>query len=954
MTTASAFRLETVPPAALVVGPDSWLCGRLADWLASRSFSVYFTPDSLPPDTQLDLIASFGSLPPKLLASLSPSALSPSCQSYLFLPLSALADSSASRRFDPLPNPNFVFHAEIIGPHLSAAPTLDHLLTQAVGQGALTLPGDGLFDYPLLTEADFLSGLAAALSQSNSSASRRTHSLVLATGTLSLHSLAYLIRSQLNTPLKLSFDPQANWQSGLTDPSLLQSTKDYLNWQPKSDLHSELFSYLKNYLARPPAAPAQPPQPAPAQKLPQPTVPPTEPNPPRLTRLSDLVGRVAKRKSPPSPPPIAFVPISKSSLRSRLGRLLPRFKLGFRPFSRPPRSRSAPRPQAIILTGLILGLGLYLLAFIAALTATLLAINSHQRLLSSSTLPPARSLHAARPLALFLEANLVAVGSLPVLGGLQPVQQAVTLAGNYRQALDSLLLASDLSSTGSALVAHLFGQAESDLASLLSLAKLQTGELYERLSLLEGSLPADPPSLLPASLAAEWQSLHRSLKTLREHTLTARLLLSIAPDFLGVGDRRKYLVLFQNNMELRATGGFIGSFALLSFENGELYDFPIYDVYAADGQLKGHVEPPAPLKTHLGEANWYLRDSNWDPDFVTSARRAEWFLNKTLGTSVDGTIAINVNTLAELLKATGPLTLSDYDEQVSEANIFERAEYHSEVNFFPGSTQKKEFLSSVADALQEQLSNLTKDSVLPVTRALLTSLDQKDTLIALSGTSTNQVLSSLGWNGELRPPSCPQLVGGQKDQSCYLDHLFLVDSNVGVNKANYFLRRSHSLVIKVDKDRRLSHTLTVTYHNTSESSSWPAGAYKNYSRLYLPPSTVLGSVSINDQPLSETDYTLTAEHGRTVLGFLVEVPIRSQAVVQVNYQSAGRLSEQNPLYTLYWQKQPGTAADPLNITLQYPLYLKPKIVSPEARVGEQSLEFNLSNITDRRITVQFE
>lgn len=98
-------------------------------------------------------------------------------------------------------------------------------------------------------------------------------------------------------------------------------------------------------------------------------------------------------------------------------------------------------------------------------------------------------------------------------------------------------------------------------------------------------------------------------------------------------------------MELRSTGGFIGSFAVLSFENGKLYDMPIYDVYDADGQLKGHVEPPKPIKNILGEANWYLRDSNFDPDFPTSARRAEWFMKKTLNLDLDGTIAVNVNTL---------------------------------------------------------------------------------------------------------------------------------------------------------------------------------------------------------------------------------------------------------------------------------------------------------------------
>jgi hypothetical protein len=65
--------------------------------------------------------------------------------------------------------------------------------------------------------------------------------------------------------------------------------------------------------------------------------------------------------------------------------------------------------------------------------------------------------------------------------------------------------------------------------------------------------------------------------------------IDVLPDFLGVGNEKKdYLVLLQNEMELRATGGFIGSYGILSFQNGRLMGFDIKDVYEADGQLKGH------------------------------------------------------------------------------------------------------------------------------------------------------------------------------------------------------------------------------------------------------------------------------------------------------------------------------------------------------------------------------
>ncbi|MCX6705358.1 MAG: DUF4012 domain-containing protein, partial [Candidatus Woesebacteria bacterium] len=71
----------------------------------------------------------------------------------------------------------------------------------------------------------------------------------------------------------------------------------------------------------------------------------------------------------------------------------------------------------------------------------------------------------------------------------------------------------------------------------------------------------------------------------------SRVLAGSLPRLLGQDKSKTYLVLFENNMELRPTGGFIGSFGLVTFDGGRLSDLTVNDVYSADGQLNGHVEP---------------------------------------------------------------------------------------------------------------------------------------------------------------------------------------------------------------------------------------------------------------------------------------------------------------------------------------------------------------------------
>ncbi|MDD5397161.1 MAG: DUF4012 domain-containing protein, partial [Candidatus Moranbacteria bacterium] len=83
----------------------------------------------------------------------------------------------------------------------------------------------------------------------------------------------------------------------------------------------------------------------------------------------------------------------------------------------------------------------------------------------------------------------------------------------------------------------------------------------------------------------------------------------IFADLLGGNGPRKYLFLFQNNSEMRATGGFIGSYGLLDIANGHIKNFFIDGIFNPDGQLKDRIVPPAPIQKI--SANWSMHDSNW-------------------------------------------------------------------------------------------------------------------------------------------------------------------------------------------------------------------------------------------------------------------------------------------------------------------------------------------------------
>lgn len=889
---APKFTVEVRKTALLVVGESKKWVAAVARGLEDMPLEIFTDERRVGDEYDLDYCVVLGGELPRL-ASGAPRLLY----------VQALDKKG---EMPPLPpSGGALLYPEVIGTDCVYTPTLDRIVEQAAGTTSIKLHGDGLDPYHLVTQIDLIECLRELLFAREN----RRETVLKSASPISMLSLAYQVRSSVPFKVDILFG-----EGGIA-PGVVDGENEWEVEGVGLDLvPPRVQAILKDHKGRP-----------------IPKARPVVGSPdPETTGVSNRLHTLKELSQSPE-----FVPIPVERPRRQL-------KVNWSP----PRLPTSP-----LATGIFLGLSLYLASLAFVITITGLTARSLAESIGSLTLPSRSLLRLADTTSRYLEINMIALTAIPQIGESQTVQEANTILSGYRQGVQILSVAQDLSEASRAVAEYVLNGAELDVAAELKAANLAVADLYNHLSLLDADLPDIPPNLLPKQYHGNYQELKVALESGRRATLTAKALLGTSADLLGLGGRRKYLVLLQNNMELRATGGFIGSFAILSLENGHLYDMPIYDVYQADGQLKGHVEPPAEIKQYLGEANWYMRDSNWDPDFPTSARRAEWFLKKTIGDDVQGTIGINVATLATVLDAIGGVDVADYQETVTGSNIFERAEYHSEVNFFPGSTGKKEFLGAVAAALFAKLGQVSGESAIALVSALVKTVDEKNTIISLFSDKSSQTLAALGWDGAIRDLPCPAI---EAASSCFADYAMLVESNFGVNKANYFINRRIHLGVTVDADLNMSHKMTISYENTATSGSWPAGPYKNYARLYLPVGAVIESVYMGGKQLGPEELTIITEHGKTVAGFLVEVPINSSLEVAVEYRLSGTLTGSAPVYSLYWQKQPGTSDDPLTVSLNHPLYLRADIVSPRAELGVQQLNFALANSTDRRITVKFQ
>ena len=459
--------------------------------------------------------------------------------------------------------------------------------------------------------------------------------------------------------------------------------------------------------------------------------------------------------------------------------------------------------------------------------------------------------------------------------------------------------------------------------------------------------------LLPGVMREKLAATNKTLGVWRERLTKGVAVLRILPDFIGSdGGRRDWMILFQNEQELRPTGGFIGSYGIMSFENGKLLNLEVQDVYSADGQLKGHVEPPEPIKSVLEEAGWYMRDANWRPSLPAAAKDILWFLDKETGRSVNGLVTIDLAVVRAILGITGEIYLPDFKEKINKDNLYEQAEFYSEQKFFPGSHQKANFLGALAKQLFETIKSLPLEKQVQLASTMIDLADRNELQIVAHNQASAQVLAGLGWDGAMYEGGC--LV-----DHCVADYLYVVEANLGVNKANYFVRRSMEQLIDLS-DHSLSRVLKINYENTAKSATWPGGDYKNYMRVYVPADVSVASVATYD-PMTPNLKTMIGEGEMVVaqtgskkeLGFLVTVGVGKKLTVELRYNSVIDLTKGSSFsYLGFIQRQSGYGDTGLVSLITYPDTWQPLQVEPTASVVGNKLIFNQKLERDIKMGVE--
>lgn len=415
----------------------------------------------------------------------------------------------------------------------------------------------------------------------------------------------------------------------------------------------------------------------------------------------------------------------------------------------------------------------------------------------------------------------------------------------------------------------------------------------------------------------------------------------LLPDLLGASGRRTYLILAQNNDELRASGGFISAVGTLVLDDGEIVELTFEDSYAVDDFSQPYPDPPPPYPRYLGIDLWVFRDANWWPDFPTSAQAAVKLYQISRGLQVDGVLAVDQGALQKSVAALAPLELEGWPEPVTGENVIQLirlAWSPDEVEDWSGFDiqwwrQRKSFIGDLSAAMRAKVEG-SPDQVdwLALARAVFQSLDERHLQLWLADPASPAVtlLAEQGWDGALRQATS--------------DYLMVVDTNMGFNKVNALARSSVDYRVLIDTDGTAQATLTIRHTNPSSGTA-PCNhtphygvdyedimnrCYWNYLRVYAPAGSqlyaatahpVAAALLVGGQRQSGAMEILPQEQGKAVFASFFVLPRGQETETRLVYQLPPQTLQRQAggwRYRLLVQKQAGTHAVPLRVTLALP------------------------------------
>lgn len=499
-----------------------------------------------------------------------------------------------------------------------------------------------------------------------------------------------------------------------------------------------------------------------------------------------------------------------------------------------------------------------------------------------------------------------------------------------------------------------------------------TAHTLERVQ--EARAGLDSPAALSPRLARLVAELDRYLPLLQQGVQGARLL----PELFGDSKLRTYLLLVQNEDELRPAGGFLTGVARIAVREGRIEHLYFENSAEVTDFKRPYPKPPTPLEDIMGLDLWVFHDSNWSPDFPTSAWQAVAFYQQRYETPIDGVLAIDQEAFRRIVQILQPLDLPSYPEPITASNILAALRQSRDMPLEDDpraawERRHKAFLEDLLTATLDKVQNRPETvDFIRLGIAVMTAFEERHLFaFALKDNDLATLLHESRWDGAL--------YAGEGD------YLMVVDANLGYSKVNPYIAASLGYAVDLRDPQQPQANLTLSYQHNGPRTSEPCyhyakppmltyeqlmqQCYWDYVRVYVPegarplratPNPIPGELLVTGIGRSGEAEILAPEAGKSVFATFFVLPSGQRAETRMLYllpPDVIQQTEDTLQYRLYIQKQGGK----LTVPVQISLYLPPgstviRSSAPYARAADNPghILYQLNLQTDFQLSVEIE
>jgi len=377
-------------------------------------------------------------------------------------------------------------------------------------------------------------------------------------------------------------------------------------------------------------------------------------------------------------------------------------------------------------------------------------------------------------------------------------------------------------------------------------AKIEMDQALEKAANVMATLEeTDLEDTALASYQPKFEELKQKIPEITNWLSQARDTFAIMTYIMGIDEPKRWMLVFQNNAELRPTGGFMGSYAIVDMKDGKVTDIqvPGGGFYDLKGSLATAVNAPYPF--HLFSPTWQLWNANWFPDFPASAEKIRWFYDKSGGSTVDGVIAFTPNVLEKILELTGEIAMPEYQTVVKAENFVRLAQIEVELEYDKEENQPKKFIGDLLPKVLKKLTEVDKQKILDVWHVVSDALKEKHLLVYFNNETIQKMASDFGWTGAML--NTPR------------DYLSVVQTNVAGGKTDRVIKTKIDHQVELMDDGAIIDTVTFSKeHNGKAEDVFEGHVNTDYVRFYVPQGSQLMSAEGFDVLPTDREFQIAA------------------------------------------------------------------------------------------------